>query len=72
MNPAPISATLLPEAARAAIVRASASVQQLATLSPSMPGIGGLAGDEPVEINNLSYASVPPPCRGTRWPGLTQ
>ena len=44
MKPAPICSTRAPGWASCMIARASASVQQVCTPGPSMPGIGGVAG----------------------------
>ena len=54
MKPAPICSTRAPGVACAMMARASASVQQARTPGPSMPGMGGVAGDEPVVINSRS------------------
>jgi hypothetical protein len=54
MKPAPICSTRAPLTARWAMARASFSVQQCSTPSLLMPGIGGLAGVEPVAISRRS------------------
>ena len=54
MNPAPSCTTRLPLAAREAMARASASVQQVCTPGRSMPGIGGRTGWQPVAISKRS------------------
>ena len=54
MKPAPICSTRAPGLARAMMARASARVQQACTPGPAMPGIGGVAGDEPVAISRRS------------------
>ena len=72
MKPAPICSTRLPFFARAAIARASASVQHGCTPGRSIPGIGGRLGCEPVATRSRSQASVSPDSRRTaRFPGST-
>ena len=54
IKPAPIRMTLEPASVLSMILCASASDQQLKTLSESIPGIGGRVAVAPVAINNLS------------------
>jgi hypothetical protein len=54
MKPAPICTTRAPGWARVWMARASASVQQGCTPGPWMPGMGGVAGDEPVAMSRRS------------------
>ena len=54
MKPAPICSTRAPGCTAAAMLRASASVQQVSTPGGSMPGIGGSAGEEPVASSSRS------------------
>ena len=60
MKPAPICSTRDPGFARAAMARASASVQQVCTAGRSIPTTGGLVACAPVAISRRSYGSVVP------------
>ncbi len=60
MKPAPICSTLAPLVANLAMARASSMVQQVWMPGKSMPGIGGLAGREPVAISRRSNFRLSP------------
>ncbi len=65
MNPAPIWTIDAPGRARAAIFRASSSVQQLWMPGRSIPGMGGRSGTEPVATRSRSKGRTEPSSRET-------